>query len=302
MNTKYDEIVKVENIGGAYDGKAFTEVVQLADQEKKVPASKDGERIGLLLVDCQNDFINPNGALAVPGAVEDMERVTRFIYQNMDKLYRIYCTVDWHLYAQIFSPNYWENEKGNHPDPNTNITYEDVKNGIWKPTLGVNKALTYLKEIESKGFTLTIWPYHCRAYFGGAAIETETAKMIAFHSAYRDSEPVFFCKGMDPHTEMYGVIKGEYDENGFVNQDVLNVFEELQKIYLAGEAGSHCFIRSIQQIVERFANRPDILKKMVVLEDCTSPIQGYEQYMQDAFEELKQEYGIQFVTSTDVVL
>lgn len=305
LKTKYEEIVNVTEIGkGNYNGAQMNEVMLKADKEVKVPADKDSVRVGLMLIDCQGDFINQEGALPVAGACEDMERVTQFIYKNLTKITRIYCTMDWHKYGQIFFPNAWKNLDGDNPAPGTIITYQDVKDGKWIFTLGpITKAVTYLKQLEAKGYVLIIWPYHCIENTPGSAIEVELAKMLNFHSAVRDSKPKYFFKGTDPFTEMYGVIEGEYDENNFVNWPVLNCIEnEVDVIYIAGEAGSHCVLRSLQQIVARFANRPEILKKIKVLSDCTSPIGGFEKDMEDGFKTLKNDYGVEFVKSIDVDL
>ena len=45
-----------------------------------------------------------NGALGVPGAHGDVERMTQFIYNNMDKITNIAVSIDTHTPHQIFHP------------------------------------------------------------------------------------------------------------------------------------------------------------------------------------------------------
>ena len=73
------------------------------------------------------------------------------------------------------------------------------------------------------------------------------------------------------------------------------------KIIIGGEAGSHCLLESTKQIMKRFKGHPEIMGRIYVLEDCTSPVGGFEQQMIDAFAELKRE-GVNIVKSTDLTL
>jgi len=49
-------------------------------------AANDPRRVLLLLVDPQIDFIHSDGALSVPGAIEDTQRTLEWIYQHTDHI------------------------------------------------------------------------------------------------------------------------------------------------------------------------------------------------------------------------
>src|SRR6187455_1692774 len=73
------------------------------------PAISDRARIVLLVVDAQKDFCFPEGALYVGGrsgrgAIEDNDRLARFIYRSLGVLSEITCTLDTHFPFQIFFP------------------------------------------------------------------------------------------------------------------------------------------------------------------------------------------------------
>ncbi len=304
MKTKYEEIVNVGNIATLTGPTNMQDIIALAEKESVSPAVYDDKKILLLGIDVQNDFMEGIGSLAVPNSRKDVECITKFIYNNIHHITQIMCSLDTHSLTQIFHPCWWQDENGNNPAPYTIITYNDVVKGKWTPVYGKpSRSLEYLKHLELDGKKqLCIWPYHCLAGTTGANLECEFAKMMYFHSAVRMSKPVLIQKGFDAYSEMYGIIKAEYDPNNFLNQPVLNAIEKFDEVYIVGEAASHCLMESGRQILEHFAGRPDITQRITILEDCTSPIPGYESATHDAFESFKATYGIKVMKSTDVIL
>ncbi len=302
MNTNYEQIVNVTDIGQRSKAD-MNAIFALAEQERFSAAVDDSPRRLLLCIDVQNDFIE-GGALAVPGSIGDVERITRFIYNNMAGLSRIMCSLDTHFAQQIFHPCWWANTAGDHPAPYTVITCDDVAKNIWRPVIeNPLESINYLKELEKAGSgkkKLCIWPYHCISGTDGATLENEFAKMVYFHSVARKSRTSMIPKGTDALSEMYGIIKPEYDRKNFINTPVLTAIEKFNEIYVVGEAASHCLMESVRQIAEYFKDRPDITQKITILEDCTSPIPGYEADTAAAFDSFKKSYGIKFAKSTDI--
>ncbi len=126
--------------------------------------------------------------------------------------------------------------------------------------------------------------------------------MVYFHSVAKKAVVQRLVKGQDPLSEMYGVIRPEYDTKGFINLEFLNKLEKFDKIIIAGEAKSHCVLESIKQIVEYYKSRPEITKKIYILEDCMSSIPGFETITEQAFLEFKQRYQVNIVKSTEITL
>lgn len=304
MNTRYEQIVDVDNIASFAGNKDIQEVMALTKNEQLPFAAHDEKRTLLLAIDLQNDFMENIGTLPVQGSKGDVERLTRWMYNNMAKLTKVMCSLDCHTVSQIFHAAWWTDASGNNPEPFTVITYQDVLDGKWKAANGENKiSLDYLKNLESDGKKqLCIWPYHCLEGTDGARLDYQFKKMLYFHATARISEPVFIQKGQNPYTEMYGIIKGENDEDGFINQEVLDAIKQYDNIYIAGEASSHCVLASVEQILEYFADNRDITSRITVLEDCMSPITGFEEATKQRFQELEQMYGIRIEKSTDVKL
>jgi nicotinamidase-related amidase len=267
------------------------------------PSVKDPEQVLLLTIDMQNDFME-NGALPVPGSHGDVERLTKFIYNNMDKISRIAVSLDTHQPFQVFHPCWFVDKNGKNPPPYTMISVKDLDDGIWFPVIRPKETREYIEGLSKTPDkkVLMIWTYHCIQGTFGRALENQFSNMVYFHSVAKKSIVECLVKGSDPMSEMYGIIKPEYDKKNFINIDFLNKLEKYSKIIIAGEAASHCVLESIKQILEYFVNRPEITSKIYVLEDCMSPIPSFEDSTNRTFDEFKKRYHINLVKSTDNVL
>lgn len=302
MKTKYEEIVNVNAIGKAENPISMNDILKMANDEQLTPSKQNKERVLFLGIDVQQDFMD-NGALGVPGAHEDVARMTRFIYDNMDKISNIAVSIDTHIPHQIFHPCWWIDENGNNPAPYTPITLADLDSGKWRAVINPIASRDYVEHLEQEGKkTLCIWSYHCIQGTTGCALENQFSNMVYFHSVAKKTVPQRLVKGQDPLSEMYGIIKPEYDKKGYVNLDFLNTLEKYDKIIIGGEARSHCCMESIKQILEHYANRPEITKKIYLLNNCMSDIPGFEQATADAFDEFKNKYKVNIVKSTDKIL
>ena len=332
LKTRYDEIVDVEAIAVGPQGKALKRISQLiqsgadmseieeevrkgehpitiqdvlakAEEESNIsPASEDGKKVLFLAIDYQKDFMD-NGSLGVPGATGDIERATKFLYNNIEKITDIMCTVDTHYPIQIFHPAWFIDQEGNHPKPFTQITADDLDTGKYFPIFGdISKTRDYLYHLrDNDRKLLTIWTYHCLNATEGHCLEGEFAKMVYFWAMARKKRPIIVPKGTDPFSEMYGACKKEYDPKGWVNTVVINTIEKYDTIILCGEAASHCLMETGKQIFEEYADRPEVTSRFILLEDCTSPITGCEQIAKDAFKMFQKQYGIKVKKSTDII-
>ncbi len=302
MKTKYEEIVNVNAIGKTENPISLNEILKKANDEQITPSKQNKERVLFIGIDVQQDFMD-NGALGVPGAHGDVERMTRFIYNNMDKISNIAVSIDTHTPHQIFHPCWWIDENGNNPAPYTPITLADLDSGKWRAVINPMASRDYVEHLEKDGKkTLCVWSYHCIQGTTGCALENQFSNMIYFHSVAKKSVVQRLVKGQDPLSEMYGVIKPEYDTNGYINLDFLNKIEKFDKVIICGEAKSHCVMESIKQILEHYETRPEVTKKIYIIDDCMSIIPGFEDATAQAFDEFKTKYHVNLVNSTDSIL
>ncbi|PLT32466.1 hypothetical protein [Bacillus sp. V5-8f] len=296
MKTSFENIVDVTAIGGQ-NPTNIHELLTLASKENLRPSVDDTDKVLFLGIDFQNDFME-NGGLAVPNSYRDVENVTRFIYDNMERITTIAVSIDTHEPQQIFHPSWWVDKNGSHPDPLTIITAEDVENGKWTPVEHYDESRQYVHNLKKLGKKqLCIWPYHCLQGTNGAALESQFSNMIHFHSIARKSKIQKIVKGLDPMSEMYGIIKAEFDRSDYCNHEFLRSLKGYDKIIVAGEAKSHCVLESVKQILEHFATNKEITSRIYLLEDCMSPITGFEESTNEEFKQLQEQYGINIVTS-----
>jgi nicotinamidase-related amidase len=278
----------------------LNDFLPLAAKESLPAAVNDQEKALLVVIDMQNDFMD-DGALPVPGAYEDVKRLTKWMYNNMLKITKIAVSLDTHIPHQIFHPCWWVDENGTNPPPFTPITLDDLDRGKWRAVLNPEDSRDYVTGLKTKGLSvLLVWPYHCIQGTHGAALEAQFANMLYFHEVAKRSVPIHLVKGTDPLSEMYGIIKPEYDKKNFVNTAFLNLFEIYDKIVVAGQAKTHCVFRSVQQILEHYQDRPGILKKFYILEDCMSSIPGFN--VDREFAQFEGGYQVHLVKSTQFEL
>lgn len=302
LKTSFEEIVDVSAIGKAENTRSMNELLVKANNEQLTPATQNTDKVLVIGIDVQQDFMD-NGALGVPNAINDVKNATKFIYDNMDKISQIAVSLDTHNPFQIFHPCWWVDENGNNPAPYTAITLADLDSGKWKPVISPIASREYVEHLEKDGKkVLVVWTYHCLQGTTGSALENQFANMVYFHSVAKKTMVQRLVKGQDPLSEMYGIIKPEYDTKNYINIDFLNKIEKFDKIVILGEAKSHCVLESIKQMLEYYANKPEVTKKVFILEDCMSTIPSFEQVTEDAFNSFKKQYKVNIVKSTDLTL
>jgi nicotinamidase-related amidase len=222
---KVGEVWKVAYQELAQDGKKW------AKEHRLKPASRDKVKISLLLVDVQNTFCIPDFELFVggatgTGAVDDNLRLCQFIYRNVDVITEICPTMDTHQAMQIFHSIFLVNSQGEHPEPYTLITPEDIEQGVWRfnpelsssldidETYGQEYLRHYTRQLKKGGkYDLTIWPYHAMLGGIGHALVSAVEEAIFFHGIARYSQPDFQVKGGNPFTENYSVLRPEVLED-----------------------------------------------------------------------------------------
>ena len=237
----------------------------------------------LVLIDFQQDFCMKNGALSVGGAEEDAERVARLIEGIGDTLYDVMATMDSHHLLHIANPAFWMSPQGNHPSPFTSITTAEVENGEWRaaiPSLQ-KRALAYVKTLESNGrYTLTIWNPHCLIGSTGFTMMPNIFQALRNWEEKNLAMVDYVSKGSNLYTEHYSAVRADVidptDPTTQLNKRLIDTLEDADEVLFCGEARSHCLANTMRDIADGFSNA-EYIKKMVLIEDCTSDVGGFEQ-------------------------
>jgi len=238
-------------------------------------------KIDLLIIDPQYDFCHPEGSLYVYGADDDMKRLASMITRFKKKIDAIHITLDQHNIIHIAHPVFWVDPQGNHPEPFTIITLDDVIKGHWRTTKNsmMEKAISYIKELSLNGrYSLCIWPPHCIIGSLGATIIPVLHEALKSWEIDSFSTVNIFAKGENIWTEHYSAIKAEvpdpFDPKTEINKSLMDALQKADLIGIAGEALSHCVANTIRDIADILGD--EYLSKIVLLHDATSPVKGFE--------------------------
>ena len=263
-----------------------------------VPASEDSRRVALLLVDVQNTFCLPEFELFVAGrsgrgAVEDCGRIAAFLYRHLDRITQVVLTLDTHTAAQIFHPLFWVDAAGEHPAPHTVITLADVESGKWRVNPELAPAVApragfdvgawgrhYARRLAEGGkYPLVVWPYHSMVGGIGHAMVSAVEEAVFFHAIARQSPTRVEVKGQNPLTENYSVLRPEVMEDASgtpidsPNRALVEHLLSFDTVVIAGEAKSHCVEWTVEDLLAEIRARDARLaKKIVLLDDCSSPV------------------------------
>lgn len=261
------------------------------------PAALAGARVHLLVIDAQRDFCLPGGALFVGGrsgrgAVEDCDRLARFVYRHLGWLTEITCTLDTHHPFQIFFSSFWTDGEGRPLAPYREIRAEEVESGAVRPDSDLDwlgdgdrnwlarQALHYCRELERRGkYRLYLWPPHCLAGSAGHGLAGVIEEARLFFSFARRAPVPLAVKGEHPLVEHYSALSPEVCERhdgGVLATPDRALLERLlaaDLLLVAGQASSHCVRATVEDLLAEAARRdPAAAGRIVLLEDCMSPV------------------------------
>lgn len=281
------------------DAERVAEAAKSLRDRGEIPlAERDRTRTLLLIVDAQNDFCRPDGALFVAGcsgdgAIDDTERLVRFIHDRLADLTAIDCTLDTHQAHQIFFTPFWRHQDGADLEAFQQIASEDIEQGTVVPRpeltnlLGLpdpawlrRYALHYTRRLEDTGrHRLTLWPLHCLLGSPGHALVPALQEARLLHAWTRFADNRLEIKGLDPLTESYSVLGPEvqiaHDGRPLTpkNEAYLERLFHFDRILVAGQAASHCVRFSVTDLVELADERNiDIAPRLTLLQDCMSAV------------------------------
>jgi nicotinamidase-related amidase len=267
-----------------------------AEQHGIRPSSEDTFRVCLLAVDVQNTFCIPDFELFVAGrsgtgAVDDNRRLCDFVYRNLAAITQVVPSLDTHRAMQIFHAVWLVDEDGNHPEPYTLVSTDDVESGRWRlnpaaaESLGIDpdyaaRELSYYtrKLAEGGKYDLTIWPYHAMLGGIGHALVSAVEEAFFFHGLARSSQPEFQVKGEHPLTEHYSMLGPEVTEGPDgeplqgKNRALIERLLEFDAVIVAGQAKSHCVAWTIDDLLSGDNEVQRLAERTYLLEDCSSPV------------------------------
>ena len=268
-------------------------------------------KLHLLVIDPQNDFCDlPPGqcgtpALPVPGAHADMLRVADIINRGGHGLSAVSITLDSHHRLDIAHPGFWMDAAKGPVQPFTQITAADVTRGLYAPrdAAALPRVLDYVKRLEAAGrYRLMVWPIHCEIGSWGHNVH---ADVRAAYNRWEESSlrtVTKIIKGTNPWIEHYSAIQAEVpdddDPGTQMNVGFIKMLADADRVYITGEAGSHCVKATTEHIVANWDQSQ--LAKLVLVTDCMSPVTGFEEQYRD-FTAAMRARGVRIAQASDVI-
>ena len=263
-----------------------------------LPAASDPRRNHLVLIDAQRDFCFPEGALYVggrsgQGAMEDNDRIARFVYLNLGAISEITCTLDSHLPFQIFFAPFWVDRTGEPLRPHRTLSVDEVRAGDVAPNPDIvdavgapdlawleRQVLFYCESLARAGkYVLYLWPPHVLLGGDGHVLAGVIQEARLFHAYVRGAPNRVEIKGMHALTENYSVFSPEvlltHDGASLANRNgaLLDALLVEDRLIIAGQASSHCVKSSIDDLLDAILKRDrGLAKRVYILEDAMSAV------------------------------
>jgi len=242
----------------------------------------------LLIIDPQNSFCDPAGELFVEGADKDMARLADFIRRRPGDIDKIIVTLDSHNKIHIAHPIWWIDAQGNPPDPFTPVSIEDIDAGRYQAREPSYRAWTR-SYLETIGGSHMIWPYHCLiGTWGHAVCGPLLERLDHWREQFHDLD--FVMKGSCRFTENFSAVRPAVEVPGDaftgIDHALLRTMDEYDRIWVAGEASSHCVADTVTDIV-RFSGNKAIAANITLLADAMSPVAGFAAAADTFFERMK---------------
>ncbi len=283
---------------------------------------KNKRKVKLLLIDPQRGFMDPEvteeyngfsflkekvGELYVEGAADDAGRIADFIREKGHVLTSITVTMDSHHVNHIANNTTWLTQDGIGewvpPAPYTLVNVDDVESGKFRTRSPARNsiALDYVKALrDNKRYVLCLWPLHCLIGSPGFAIEKRIyAALVEWEIEY-GRHVIKVTKGSNPNTEHYSAVMADVpdptDPTTSLNKNFIDDLEKYDEILTGGEALNFCLANTVIDIAKYISE--DVVKKFRLLEDCSSPVPGFEQLTKVFMDTMKPK-GMETIKTTE---
>ena len=149
-----------------------------------------------------------------------------------------------------------------------------------------------------------VWPVHCEIGSWGHGVHADVLAACSAWQLQRQRAVHNVFKGTNPFTEHYSAIEAEVpdadDPSTALNTRLLAALGSADRLFIAGEASSHCVRATTEHIVQHLPRlQPGWTpERITLLTDCMSPVGGFEA-QHTAFLDAMRAQGVQLARSTD---
>lgn len=297
----------------------YDSTLPVVEPEKPPPPVKTV----MLIVDPQVDHLSA-GSYPVPGAEDDSKRVADYIQQNTGTIDEIYITMESRHRMHISHGVFWINEQGEHPRPNTIISFTDIQNQVWTPVNSehLEHCLNYTRSLEEQGnvHQLVIAPEHCLIGTTGHSIVPSINNAVQKWTEVTGKQVHYVMKGTNCMTEMYSALSADVpvgsDASTYADNELIANLYGGDRVLVCGQALSHSVNYTVRDMIRLFRmyqrqfskkavpesndSEVDVAKKIFLLSDCSSTLRGFENQTNNFLSYLREE-GANVVSVKEMV-
>jgi len=284
-------------------------------------------RVDLFVIDGQNSFCDPSGALYVEGAdkeavlVANMIKRLRTTRPKGHKISKIHASLDSHPLNDCSHNVVWIDEQGQIAPPFTIVSHADVVSHKWRPRFATGFwqgkqvsprewALEYTKSLEKEGRApLCLWPVHCQIASPGQCGYPPLMEAYDDWAEATGGWIDFITKGHWPWTEHYSALRADVIDPTVIatqlNAPVIEDADGADLIGWCGWAGSHCLRWTALDAINNFGTGENaFLRKSVFFEDASAAVPNppggpdFAQWRRDFLAEVEQR-GAQIMKTTE---
>jgi nicotinamidase-related amidase len=163
-------------------------------------------------------------------------------------------------------------------------------------------GLKYVETLEkNKRYALVIWPPHCRIGTAGTGIFPIVSESLTAWEEKYFAKVNFLVKGSNILTEHYSAVQADVpsddDESTKLNSAFIDTVKQADRIFISGEALSHCVAFTIQDVADCFGE--ENIKKFILLRNTTSSVTGFEAQGEEFIKNMVKR-GMKVMDTTDV--
>lgn len=237
----------------------------------------------LLVIDPNNDFVDPKGSVYIPGADLAMEKLSKFILTKGDEINSIYLSQNSHLKYHITLKSFWTIGPENKgvdlvPKDNTVISALDVKNQIWLPQFhDYYKVVEYLEQLEAIGEKNIIRPDNCIYGSWGWCFPDHLVNSLNEWTMMKGGRGYSIVqRGLRREREMDGIFSYKVPREDYKPAHsglLVNILINYERILIAGQAKDEIVANTIRTMLNNsLVDIYDVLGKLVFLDDLLTPI------------------------------
>lgn len=244
--------------------------------------------IGLLAVDVQRSFTDPEEALYVPGSETDVAAIDGFVRANMGRVTHAWYTMDTHPRYYVGSKLYLKDQDGAPPPMFVDIDPNQMLDGTYVAANPHHQedVEAYARCLLENGLSWNIWPDHGEQGATHWALHPTIEELFNAYAEHwasrteRAPDPMIVYKATNPHTEAFGAVQALCPTEDPATQtqqlwlDELRAHVEAGGVILAfGEAINFCVAGTLIPLVE--AGIP--AESIILAYDASSPIPIFEE-------------------------